>query len=324
MESNVYSKTLTVLYDDPEVVDVIEKALAFEEENKGNQYYLGFEWYEVGASPQTLNMLVMRGVLKISYKSNKSTMYSFVDRDAVRKALEDFRSSQKGSVEVEVKVPEDLFSIIVLHDDKKEIILKALRSDKPVHFLLVGVPGSAKSLFLLELQRLPMSKYVLGSSLSKAGIYELMFEESPRYLIIDELDKVDSQDNVTALLSLMESGILVETKYKRRREGRFKTWVFAGANYLHRISPELRSRFLKLTFNEYAPDEFVEVAVNVLVKREGVDQALAEHIAYKLLKEVGTKDVRDAVRVARLAKTVDEADRIIEIMKRNTPPPSLS
>ena len=34
MESNVYSKTLTVLYDDPEVVDVIEKALAFEEENR--------------------------------------------------------------------------------------------------------------------------------------------------------------------------------------------------------------------------------------------------------------------------------------------------
>jgi hypothetical protein len=90
MESNVYSKTLTLLYDDPNIFDVLEKALVFEEENRGNQYYLGFEWYEVGASPQTLNMLVMRSVLKISYKSNKSTMYSFVDRDAVKKALEDF------------------------------------------------------------------------------------------------------------------------------------------------------------------------------------------------------------------------------------------
>jgi len=47
MESNVYSKTLTLLHDDPNIFDVLEKALAFEEENRGNKYYLGFEWYEV-------------------------------------------------------------------------------------------------------------------------------------------------------------------------------------------------------------------------------------------------------------------------------------
>jgi len=318
MTYNVYEKALTALYDDPEMVELLERAVSFEEENCNQNPYLGFEWYDVSASPQTLNMLVTRGILKVSYKSNKSTNYCFVDREEVKKAIADFKAGAMKREE-EIKIPEDLFSIIVLHEDKKEIILKALQSDKTVHFLLVGVPGSAKSLFLLELQRLPMSKYVLGSSLSKAGIYELMFDESPRYLIIDELDKVDSQDNITGLLSLMETGMLVETKYKRRREGHFKTWVFAGANYMHKISPELRSRFLKLTFNEYSPDEFIEVATNVLVKREHVEQSLAEHIAYRLLKEAGTKDVRDAIRVSRLAKTVEEADKVIEIMKKNLP-----
>lgn len=311
---------MSILYDNPEIVDILERAIAFEESNYSKEHYLGFEWYDIGAYPQTLNMLVTKGILKITYKSNKSTYYSIVDRASLKTILEEFKKGASTVKEEEIRIPDDLFSIIILHDDKKEVILKAIKSDKPVHFLLVGVPGSAKSLFLLELQRLPYSKYVLGSSLSKAGIYELMFDESPRFLIIDELDKVESQDNVTALLSLMETGMLVETKYKRRREGYFKTWVFAGANHMHRISPELRSRFMKLVFNEYTEDEFVEVATNVLIKRERVSEALAEHISYKLLKEVGTKDVRDAVRVARLSKTVEEADRIIEIMKRNSPP----
>lgn len=308
---------VNVIIQNPEVYDVIERAVRFEEENVGSTGYLGFEWYDVQASPQLLNSLVTKGVLKINYKSNKSTHYMFVDREAVKRALESAKQLVSGQEEVVEKVPEDLFSVIELHEDKKEILMKGIMSEKPVHFLLVGSVASAKSLFLMELSRLPRAEYVLGSSLSKAGIIDLMFEKHPRYLIIDEIDKVDGQENLTALLSLMETGVLVETKWRRHNRETFKTWVFAGANYYYRIREELRSRFFKLTFNEYTEDEFLEVAINVLIKREKVDYVLAEYIANKLLREVNTRDVRDAVRVARLSKTMNDVDRIIEIMKKN-------
>jgi len=118
----------------------------------------------------------------------------------------------------------------------------------------------------------------------------------------------------------MEGGVVVETKHRRRREGKFDTRVFATANRTDRIPQELQSRFLKLTFNEYTPDEFHRIAVAVLMKREGVPQDVAELIAARLLRDVGTRDVRDAVKVARLAKPRDgtwdrdEVNRIIDLI----------
>lgn len=315
---DVYQTALNLMMQNTQSLDLLETIIGYEEEHCKEEHYMGFEWYDVHAPSQALNRLVTKGILKIAFKSNKSCYYMLVDIEMVKKAIEAARLGLVNEVQdTEITIPDDLFSIIELHDDKKDILMRALKAEKPVHFLLVGVPGSAKSLFLMELTRLPSNAYALGSSLSKAGIYELMFDERPRYLIVDEIDKVDSYDNTTALLSLMETGILVETKYKRRREDTFKTWVFAGANYLSKISPELRNRFFTLTFREYSPDEFVIVSTNVLIKREKVSQPLAEHIAHKLLREVETRDVRDAVRVSRLAKTVDEVDRIVEIMKKN-------
>ena len=140
---------------------------------------------------------------------------------------------------------------------------------------LFGSPASAKTLMLEELARLPGSKYVLGSNLSKAGLFEVLFNERPRYLILDELDKVDDEDNLSALLSLTERGGITETKYRRYRMVKLKTWVFASANRLDRLPPELLSRFTKLRFRDYTDEEFLEVAVKVLASREGVAESLA-------------------------------------------------
>jgi predicted ATPase with chaperone activity len=43
------------------------------------------------------------------------------------------------------------FEEIVGHDDIKQIFAKALHSKRPVHLLLVGSPGSAKTMFLTEI-----------------------------------------------------------------------------------------------------------------------------------------------------------------------------
>lgn len=294
------------------------KALELEEKNKENPGYLGWEWHEVAAHPVFLNNMVVRGLVKITYKSNSSTHYMLTDRNEIRNMLQELPESQERQEMSVVQIPNDIFDIIELHQDKKDVLMRSLVSEKPVHVLLLGSVGSAKSLFLMQLNTLPTAEFVLGSSLTRAGIIDLMFEKHPRYLIVDEIDKVNDQNNTTALLSLMETGILTETKYRRRRQEKFTTWVFAGANYEDRIPVELRSRFFILRFHEYTPDEYIQVGMNVLTKREGVKEDLAEHIVNKLLREVGTRDIRDVVKIARLCKTKEEVNMLISIMQKQT------
>ena len=45
------------------------------------------------------------------------------------------------------------FEKIVGHNDIKQIFAKAIHSKRPVHLLLIGSPGSAKTMFLTEIMR---------------------------------------------------------------------------------------------------------------------------------------------------------------------------
>jgi len=106
------------------------------------------------------------------------------------------------------------FENIVGNDDTKLILNKAIQSRKPVHVLLVGKPGSAKTMFLTEIMRSVRECYfTIGSNTTKAGLVNQLFEKEPKYLLIDELDKMSGNDQVS-LLHLMETGIISETKVK--------------------------------------------------------------------------------------------------------------
>ena len=317
---------------DEKVREVLKKAIEAHQRaiEKYGDSNLGFEWYEVQAAPQLLNKLVREGFLVVSYKSNKSTMYKVVDPKSLAIMIEQVEQLiREGEVEAEygpIEIPPDLFSIIVGHDDVKEVINRSLQSENPVHILLHGSIASAKTMFLEELARLPKSRFVVGSSLTKAGLIEVLFEDKPRFLIIDELDKIETEDNLAALLSLMERGIVTETKYRRHRSLTLKTTVFASANRVERIPPELLSRFLKLYFRDYTPQEFIEVTVDVLTKREKISPQVAFHIGEKVLKELGSKDVRDCVKISRLLKqkTVEEVDGLVELLKKRSSTSSFS
>jgi holliday junction DNA helicase RuvB len=45
---------------------------------------------------------------------------------------------------------------------------------------------------------------------------DYIFENKPKYLLIDEIDKMPPKDQ-TFLLNLMETDILAETKYRKTR-----------------------------------------------------------------------------------------------------------
>jgi Holliday junction DNA helicase RuvB len=195
------------------------------------------------------------------------------------------------------------FDEIVGHDDIKQIFAMAILSKRPVHLLLVGLPGSAKTMFLTEIMRHQKASYfVVGSNATKAGLLNQLFERRPRFLLIDELEKMGITDQ-TSLLHLIETGIISETKVNKTRQMQLTSWVFATAN-CHKIIEPLLSRFVVLEMPEYTFDEFSEIAVTRLTK-EQVDKSIGKVIAEKVWYKLGSRDIRDVVKVARLSSSKD-------------------
>jgi Holliday junction DNA helicase RuvB len=194
-----------------------------------------------------------------------------------------------------------LFDDIVGFDDVKSLFGMSIKAERPVHLLLCGPPSSGKSLFMSSLTRLERSYYAVGSSSTKSGIFDYLFEYRPRYFIIDELEKMNKKDQ-TGLLNLMESGILSELKHNQKRSTQLKTWVFASCNSTDKLLPPLLTRFRDIHFKPYTEKEFIEIVVNVLDREEGVDRDIALLIADGVYNRLKSSNIRDCVRIARLAK----------------------
>ena len=120
-----------------------------------------------------------------------------------------------------------MFQDIVGYDNIKRLFRMTLDSNSNSHILLTGPPASAKTMFLMSLlQHLKNSYFVDGGNATKAGLIDYLFENQPRYLLIDEIDK-SVPKHQTFLLNLMETGIISETKYRKTRESKMDISVFA-------------------------------------------------------------------------------------------------
>ena len=93
------------------------------------------------------------------------------------------------------------------------------------------------------------------------------------------------------------------------------SWVFATANSCEKIIEPLLSRFVVLEVPEYTFEEFREIAVTRL-RKENVDKNLAVAIVEKVWNELGSRDIRDVVKVGRLVGSIQELSFIIRMMKK--------
>ncbi len=209
--------------------------------------------------------------------------------------------------------PEPLFESIVGYSDVKRLFQLSLSSEKPVHILLVGPPASAKTLFMIECMRLERSYFTLGSHSTKSGMIDYLFDKRPRYLIVDEIEHMPMKDQ-TGLLSLMETGILAETKFQKTRNTHLKTWVFATSNATDRMLTPLLSRFVVLHFKQYSFGSFREVCAHIL-GREGVTPDVAGAIAEAVWTKLKSKDIRDCIKIGRLAKTKEDVEWIAQTLR---------
>jgi Holliday junction DNA helicase RuvB len=170
-------------------------------------------------------------------------------------------------------------------------------------------------MFLTEMMKtFKSSIFLVGSNTTKAGLLNQLFEQTPKFLLIDELEKMSYTDQ-TSLLHLMETGIISETKIKKTRQMELTSWVFATANSCEKIIEPLLSRFFVVEIPEYTFDEFREIAVTRL-RKENVDKILAVTIAQKVWNELDSRDIRDVIKVGRLASNIQEVSSIVRMMKR--------
>jgi Holliday junction DNA helicase RuvB len=297
----------------PEWVEVLQDALALQEKGEAEQArgysWLGFEWFEVHANPQTLKKMVTSRVLNITFSSHSSTHYKVAEPALVREAIQ---AMSEPSAQPEREMPADLFDSIVGYPDVKILVRYALEAEKPAHLLFSGPPASAKTMFLLELRRLPQSYYALAATLTAAGLADILFVYEPRFILIDEVERL-SPKHIGVLNSLMATGIVSETKHGKTRELELDTQVFAAGIRVEKLPQDLLSRFTKLHFAPYTEQEFTDVSQRVLTARENTSVDNAEYIARALWQLHGQNaDVRQCVQIARLSR--GDRPRIDEVL----------
>jgi Holliday junction DNA helicase RuvB len=183
-----------------------------------------------------------------------------------------------------------------------------LNPDEQSHILLSGPPASAKTMFLESLSKLKSSYFVDGASTTKAGLVDCLFLNSPKYLLIDEIDKMSSKDQAM-LLNLMETGIVSETKHNKTRIAHMKTSVFATSNNVGDIITPLLSRFFVVELPPYTYEQFYQISVHLLIKGHKVSIDIAENISEKVW--ASSRNIRNCVRVGKMAKSVDDIQFLI-------------
>ena len=196
-----------------------------------------------------------------------------------------------------------MFDKIVGYDGIKRTFVRSLASKEPVHILLVGPPGQAKTLFMKCVSEAFGEKkafFTVGGNASKSGLIDVLFHLHPKYLLIDEIEHLKPEYQTT-LLSLMETGILTQTMHSKVRQLHLKTWVFATSNGTKKLSEPLLSRFRVMHLNEYSFSQFYEISVKKLLA-QGLDNKSAHEIAISVWEQLPNPNIRNCVQIGRLVK----------------------
>ena len=125
-----------------------------------------------------------------------------------------------------------------------------------------------------------------------------------------------STKDQTFLLNLMETGLVSETKHGKIRTEVLKTWVIASSNNISNIIPALKSRFFIIELEPYNYEQFYKITVSLLIKQHKVKEEIAKTTAYIVGNRMRSRNIRDCVRIGRMAKSIEDINFIIHTLRR--------
>jgi hypothetical protein len=114
--------------------------------------------------------------------------------------------------------------------------------------------------------------------------------------------------------------MLISTKVRNTQEMKFAgIKLFASSNDTERLSKPLRSRLMEFHLPEYNFDEFREIVEKLAANRYRLSSGVADKIAAVAWHDMGTKDVRDALRLMKLVSSVDDVEKTAVTIMRYKP-----
>ena len=218
-----------------------------------------------------------------------------------------------------IKTPEyqQIFNNVIGYDDIKLLLYKMISSKYTNSVLLTGPPASSKTVFILELLDHFKGKayFVDGTTASGMGIIDYLFDHTDlKFLLIDEIDKLSKKDQ-KVLLNVMETGILSDVKAKKGksvRQTHMHMSIYATSNDTSNILIPLLSRSNLISLNTVWKLSWKSVIGSYLVStiKTMKQQAIVRYVWGH------TRDVREAIAIAKIVDTSDEVNSIASTLRR--------
>lgn len=207
-----------------------------------------------------------------------------------------------------------IFSDLIGRSGAKAILRAALRGGE-VDVLLCGEPGSGKSVALLCIEEnVPGSRKLDSSGVSKSKLRDVLSSDPP-IVLLDELD--DARDGVyEAISEPLEDRRVTKAVQGNEMDVEIRTQFFAASNSTDPLPSHIEDRFQIVWFPEYSDGEFVDVCETLLPRiTEWLEAAEdARLVAEAVMRELGSKDVRDARDVARLSGARERIESIAQAL----------
>ena len=90
--------------------------------------------------------------------------------------------------------------------------------------------------------------------------------------------------------------------------------IYATSNDTSNILTPLLSRFVKLNLPEYSLETFTEICQKLLSRKYDKDHETIQAIVQYVWEH--TKDLREAIAIAKIVETSDEVNRIASTLRR--------
>ena len=159
--------------------------------------------------------------------------------------------------------------------------------------------------------------FVDGTTASGMEIIDYLFDHTDlKFLLIDEIGKLSKKDQ-KVLLNVMETGILSDVKAKRSKSARQTNMhlsIYATSNDTSNILTPLLSRFVKLKVPEYDLEAFIEICHKLLSRKYDKDHETIQAIVQYVWEH--TRDVREAIAIAKIVDTSDGVNSIANTLRR--------